>query len=64
MNDQNEKNCLEVKDLKMYFPVKNGLLSKPRQLKAVDGVSFSIPKGKTMGSEIMDSTVILGSREV
>ncbi|HJC66560.1 MAG: ATP-binding cassette domain-containing protein [Lachnospiraceae bacterium] len=49
MNDQNEKNCLEVKDLKMYFPVKNGLLSKPRQLKAVDGVSFSIPKGKTMG---------------
>ena len=26
MNDQNEKNCLEVKDLKMYFPVKNGLL--------------------------------------
>ena len=49
MNDQNEKNCLEVKDLKMYFSVKNGLLSKPRQLKAVDGVSFSIPKGKTMG---------------
>lgn len=49
MNDQNEKNCLEVKDLKMYFPVKNGLLSKPRQLKAVDGVSFSIPTGKTMG---------------
>lgn len=49
MSGQNEKTCLKVQDLKMYFPVKNGLFSKPRQLKAVDGVSFAIPQGKTMG---------------
>ena len=49
MSGQNEKTCLKVQDLKMYFPVKNGLFSKPRQLKAVDGVSFAIPEGKTMG---------------
>ena len=49
MSGQNEKTCLEVQDLKMYFPVKNGLFSRPRQLKAVDGVSFAIPEGKTMG---------------
>lgn len=49
MSGQSEKTCLEVQDLKMYFPVKSGLLSKPRQLKAVDGVSFSIAQGMTMG---------------
>lgn len=41
--------CLEVKDLKMYFPVKGGFLSKPKALKAVDGVSFAIAQGQTMG---------------
>ena len=34
---------IEVKHLKKYFPVKNGLLH------AVDDVNFSIPKGTTMG---------------
>ena len=29
--------------------LKSGLFSKPKVLKAVDGVSFSIKKGRTMG---------------
>ncbi|MCB6346415.1 ATP-binding cassette domain-containing protein [Enterocloster lavalensis] len=33
----------------MYFPVKSGIFSKARSLKAVDGVSFSIAQGETMG---------------
>ena len=42
-------NCIEVNDLKMHFRLKSGLFSKPKVLKAVDGVSFSIAKGRTMG---------------
>ena len=39
---------IEVKDLKQYFNISTGLLrSKP--LKAVDGVSFYINKGETLG---------------
>ena len=41
---------LEVKDLKKYFPVKSGLLSKEKRfVKAVDGVSFSVEEGETIG---------------
>jgi len=41
---------LEVKDLKQYFPIRAGLLHQVvGQVKAVDGVSFSIQRGKTMG---------------
>ena len=39
---------IEVKDLKKHFEVKDGLFSK-RILKAVDGVSFSIKEGETLG---------------
>ena len=39
---------VEVKDLKEYFPVKTGLL-KTIPLKAVDGVSFNIRPGETLG---------------
>ena len=42
-------NCIEVNDLKMHFMLKSGLFSKPKVLKAVDGVTFSIEKGRTMG---------------
>ncbi|MBS6955471.1 MAG: ATP-binding cassette domain-containing protein [Enterocloster asparagiformis] len=45
----NRDACLEVTDLKMYFPVKSGIFSKAKSLKAVDGVSFSIAQGETMG---------------
>jgi len=41
---------LDVRDLKMYFPVKRGLLKRTvAQLKAVDGVSFQIGHGETLG---------------
>ena len=39
---------VQVKDLKMYFPVNTGLF-RTKPLKAVDGVSFSIHKGETLG---------------
>jgi peptide/nickel transport system ATP-binding protein len=41
---------LEVKNLKMYFPVTKGLLRKTvANVKAVDDVSFSVRKGETLG---------------
>ena len=41
---------LEVRDLKKYFPVKRGLLSATvGQVYAVDGVSFTIRRGETLG---------------
>ena len=46
----NPNTLLRVENLKMYFPVRKGLLRKTvGQVKAVDGVSFSIEKGKTFG---------------
>jgi len=45
------ENLVEVKDLKMYFPVSSGLLFQrtTANIKAVDGVSFDIKKGETLG---------------
>src|SRR5437016_5064965 len=41
---------LEVKDLKVHFPIKHGLFSTVRtSVKAVDGVSFSVAAGETLG---------------
>jgi peptide/nickel transport system ATP-binding protein len=41
---------LIVRDLKKHFPVRSGLLERKRSfVHAVDGVSFSVPKGKTLG---------------
>lgn len=43
-------NILEVKDLKKYFPIRSGLFGQVTgHVKAVDGVSFSIKPGQTMG---------------
>lgn len=39
---------IEVKDLKQYFPIKTGMF-KTLPLKAVDGVSFAIRPGETLG---------------
>ncbi|HEY6979458.1 dipeptide ABC transporter ATP-binding protein [Reyranella sp.] len=41
---------LEVKDLKKHFPVRKGLLRRTvGQVYAVDGISFSIGEGQTLG---------------
>ena len=50
VNQGNNGNLVEVENLKMYFPVTKGVLNKKvADVKAVDGVSFSIRKGETFG---------------
>jgi ABC-type oligopeptide transport system ATPase subunit len=39
---------LSVRDLRKYFPVRRGLLAAREWKKAVDGVSFEIPRGSTL----------------
>jgi oligopeptide transport system ATP-binding protein len=50
-SDKSEEVLLEVSDLKMYFPVTSGIIfqKKIADIKAVDGVSFTIKKGETLG---------------
>ncbi len=43
-----QKHLVDVRNLKQYFTVKSGVLEK-LQLKAVDGVSFTIDEGETLG---------------
>jgi len=46
----NNENILEVTDLKKYFPIKGGMFNKVTgQVKAVDGVTFKLQRGTTMG---------------
>jgi len=48
---QGDKLLLEVKDLKMHFPIKRGFFRSQiiGYVKAVDGVSFYIREGETLG---------------
>ncbi|MHC4717005.1 MAG: ABC transporter ATP-binding protein [Planctomycetota bacterium] len=46
ISDANEQ-LVVVRDLKTYFPVRGGLWRK-RYVRAVDGVSFDIPAGRTL----------------
>tara|TARA_Y100000590_G_scaffold349751_1_gene401357 strand:- start:254 stop:1288 length:1035 start_codon:yes stop_codon:yes gene_type:complete len=50
-NVNSNDTLLEVRDLQMYFPVTSGIIfqRKINDVKAVDGVSFSINKGETLG---------------
>ncbi|MBR5451716.1 MAG: dipeptide ABC transporter ATP-binding protein [Clostridia bacterium] len=49
MSEQNKNTPLvEVKDLKQYFDISTGFF-QTKPLKAVDGVSFSINRGETLG---------------
>src|SRR3977135_1290474 len=40
---------LQVEGLTKHFPVRGGLFSKHKTVRAVDDVSFSIAKGETVG---------------
>ena len=43
-------NLLEVRDLKVHFPVRHGLLSRAHEfVRAVDGVSLTLARGETVG---------------
>ncbi|OQY10623.1 MAG: peptide ABC transporter substrate-binding protein [Fusobacteriia bacterium 4572_132] len=45
-----EDYILEVENLKKYFPIKAGILQKTvNNVKAVDGVTFKVKKGETLG---------------
>jgi len=48
--EHNPENILEVNALKEYFPIKSGFFKRTvGYVKAVDGISFNIKKGTTMG---------------
>lgn len=48
--DKIENTLLEVKDLKKFFPVYGGIFRKQvATVKAVDGISFTLKKGETIG---------------
>ena len=50
MVEREENNILEVKDLKMYFPIRSGLLQTVvGHVKAVDGVSFKLKEREVLG---------------
>ena len=41
-------NLLQARDLKKYYPVKRGIFAEAKMLKALDGASFTLDKGKTL----------------
>lgn len=50
VNSMQNDTLVDVKDVKMYFPVFRGVFKrKVADVKAVDGVSFSIKRGETLG---------------
>jgi oligopeptide/dipeptide ABC transporter ATP-binding protein len=50
LNTVSQQAILQVHDLKKYFPMTRGMLQKETaEVKAVDGISFSIMKDETLG---------------
>jgi oligopeptide transport system ATP-binding protein len=51
MSKSNNTTLVEVQDLRVYFPVSVGSLVKKKigDIKAVDGISFDIKQGETLG---------------
>jgi oligopeptide/dipeptide ABC transporter ATP-binding protein len=40
---------VDARDVKVWFPLREGLFTKPRMLRAVDGVSLTVRQGETLG---------------
>ena len=50
MREKRDNHLLKVEDLKTYYPIKKGLLRRTvGYVKAVDGISFAIKRGQTLG---------------
>jgi oligopeptide transport system ATP-binding protein len=51
MHNTETKNLLEVRDLHVHFPILNGIIFKRKvnEVKAVNGISFSLKAGETVG---------------
>ncbi|MCY8499417.1 oligopeptide ABC transporter ATP-binding protein AppF [Bacillus atrophaeus] len=50
MTTAKEETILELKNVKKYFPIRSGFFQrKVGDVRAVDGVSFSLKKGETLG---------------
>ena len=50
-SNNQQDTILEIQDLKMYFPITQGIIFQRHvgDIKAVDGVSFNIKRGETLG---------------
>jgi oligopeptide transport system ATP-binding protein len=51
MSNNRNNTLVAIRDLKMYFPITQGILIQRHigDIKAVDGITFSIKKGETLG---------------
>ncbi len=51
MTTTDDRPLLEVKGLRMHFPITEGMMTRRTvgEVKAVDGISFSVARGETMG---------------
>lgn len=49
-DETSDKALLNVRDLKVWFPIKSGVIQRTiGYVKAVDGISFDVMKGETLG---------------
>ena len=48
MSENNHKPLLQAINLKKYYSAKSGIFSAEKLVKALDGVSFELEKGKTL----------------
>ncbi len=49
MSENNENTLISLKNLKVHFKIGGGLFKETKHVRAVDGVSFDIKKGETLG---------------